>query len=117
VLAVIVIIGMLNICLGFGLAMYCGYGPPGLNGIFQALGPMPPEKSDIGPPIASDPQTPAIAVASEAVPPPPLSASSDAASAPPDGPPAEESVLSEVQELTAAAQTAIASVTAQAGQE
>ena len=37
----IVTIGMLNVGLGFGLAMYFGYGPPGLDGIFQALGPMP----------------------------------------------------------------------------
>lgn len=38
----IVTIGLLNICLGFGLAMHCGYGPPGLDGIFEALGTMPP---------------------------------------------------------------------------
>ena len=41
----IVTIGLLNICLGFGLAMYFDYGPPGLDGIFEALGPMPPAAS------------------------------------------------------------------------
>jgi hypothetical protein len=35
-------IGLLNVCLGFGLAMYYGLGPPGLDGIWESLGPMPP---------------------------------------------------------------------------
>jgi hypothetical protein len=38
----LVAFGMINICLGFGLAMYYGLGPPGLDGIFEAIGPMPP---------------------------------------------------------------------------
>ena len=37
----IVTLGLLNIGLGFGLAMYYGFGPPGLDGLFEALGPMP----------------------------------------------------------------------------
>ena len=38
----LVTIGMLNVGLGFGLAIYFGYGPPGPGGIFESLGPMPP---------------------------------------------------------------------------
>jgi hypothetical protein len=37
----LVTIGLLNIGLGFSLAMFYGYGPPGLDGIFEALGSMP----------------------------------------------------------------------------
>ena len=55
----IVTIGLLNVCLGFGLAMFFGYGPPGLSGVFEAMGPMPPASplasSRLGSPY--DPET------------------------------------------------------------
>jgi len=31
------VIGMLNVCLGYALAVYLGYGPPGLPESWQAL--------------------------------------------------------------------------------
>jgi len=31
------VIGVLNVCLGYALAVYLGYGPPGLSESWQAL--------------------------------------------------------------------------------
>ncbi len=62
-LLLIVTIGMLNVGLGFGLAMYFGYGPPGLEGILQAVGPMPPATRDAATVVAAElgaPYAPAI---------------------------------------------------------
>lgn len=89
----LVTIGLLNIGLGFGLAMYYGYGPPGLDGIFEALGPMPPSS----PPAQlvgglGTPYDPFVATPSEAGP----SASL-----------AEEEVLGEIRDLAGAAQNAM----------
>jgi len=138
---------MLNLCLGFGLAIYCGYGPPGWEGIFQALRPMPPNKPDgkgtqsvpdpvfASPPPASLPSPSGepgpggrheVARARIATVPDPAAAEADpptgstvteAANTQPAGPLAEDSVLSEVRELAAAAQTALTSAAAQARPE
>jgi hypothetical protein len=100
-LLLIVVIGLVNVCLGFGLAMYFGYGPPGLQGIFDSLGPMPAPATDSLPasaglgapcvPLASPSSSPAVA-SSQAMP------SDDQA---------EENVLGEVQELATTAQSAM----------
>ncbi len=113
VLALIVTIGILNVCLGFGLAMYFGYGPPGLDGILQAIGPMPPQR-----PLRASP-TP-VGLGALYIPGGDNAMQQSAANlAAQEGiEPAEslseEGVLSDVRELTAAAQTATASDTAQA---
>ena len=110
VILLIVTIGLLNICLGFGLAMYYGFGPPGLDGIFQAIGPMPRPAPDakalayggIGAPYdpLASPQSPVQPAAN-------LPASS--AVVPPSEPLAEEEVLGDVRDLASTAQTAMAS--------
>jgi len=113
----LVAIGMLNVCLGFGLAMYYGYGPPGINGIFQALGPMPAEMPTTWPIASSELATPSDPPASpaemETAPhdsPEPVVVAPDAAPhAMTDQPLAEEGVLSEVRDMAAAAETALAS--------
>ncbi len=112
----IVTIGMLNICLGFGLAMYYDYGPPGLDGIFESLGPMPPAAESLIPTALGAPYDPSVAPAapestaarSENLPidntiaPP--SETPPAESLPPDLL-AEEKVLGDVRNLAATAQT------------
>ena len=90
----IVTIGLLNICLGFGLSMYYGYGPPGLDGIFEALGAMPPA---VPVPLAGSFVTaydPMVAVP---------------ANMSPAAPSAEEQVLGAVRDLAGTAQSAMLS--------
>jgi hypothetical protein len=95
--------GLLNVCLGFGLAMYLGHAPPDLQGIFDSLGPMPavtlgvaPNSVELGAPYVppQDPETPP-------------SAAGESAAQPFD--PTEENVLGEVQELATAAQGVLVS--------
>jgi hypothetical protein len=114
VLLLLVTIGMLNVCLGFGLAMYNGYGPPGLDGIFQAVGPMPPTTPDavlpgsgeLGAPYVPAPEVPPV--------PQPIATPVAVAEEATVGPLAEEGVLSDVREMSAAAQTAMLPDAAQA---
>ena len=90
----IVVIGLMNICLGFGLSIYLGYAPASLEAIFQSLGPMPPAPPSIETLLPAnmlgEPYDP-FAPSSEAV--------SQAS---------EESVLGEVQQLAESAQSAMA---------
>jgi hypothetical protein len=37
VIVLTLVIGVLNVCLGYALAVYLGYGPPGLPETWQAL--------------------------------------------------------------------------------
>jgi len=99
----IVIIGLLNIGLGFGLAIYYGYGPAGLNEIFEALGPMPP-----GVPNAQSLVSCEIVASKSTV---GLSANLPVGSTidPPSEPLAEEAVLGEVRDLATTAQSALVS--------
>jgi hypothetical protein len=98
--------GLLNICLGFGLAMHYGYGPPGLDGIFAAFGPMPPAarnpqsflSGELGAPY--DPSASASTATSNVnLPADTAGGSSDSA--------AEEKVLADVRDLASTAQTAM----------
>jgi hypothetical protein len=112
-LVLIVTIGILNVCLGFGLAIYFGYGPPGLDGIFQALGPMPPVVADASSPVAGRIGAIYIPGGDDA------SEQSNAmpGGAGPIGPGdslSEEGVLGNVRELAATAQTAMATAVVQA---
>jgi hypothetical protein len=98
VILLLVTIGVLNVGLGFGLAMYYGYGPPGLSGILESLGSMPPATqvlssaaAAIGAPVAT------LVV-------PPVTRSPIA----PQESLAEEAVLGEVRDMATAAQSAIA---------
>lgn len=107
---------MLNVCLGFGLAMYFGYGPPGLDGILQALGPMPAATSDAASPAA-------VGLGALYIPGEDDAGGSSAANqtaAAEDNEPSEslseEGVLSDVRELTEAAQTAMTAAAAQSPQ-
>lgn len=113
-IALIVTIGLLNICLGFGLAMYFGYGPPGLDGIFEAIGPMPPVAAD----SKVEPGMELTAMSNHAYPPtmqarrpmvPGESMPSANGGMPPAELLAEEKVLGDVRDLTATAQTAMLS--------
>ncbi len=116
-LLLIVTIGTLNVCLGFGLAMYYGYGPPGLDGIFQSLGPMPAASPDA--PIAAalgEPYVPFDTASAEAAPPELPAPGADAAPVPPAGLLTEEEGLGDVCALAAAAQTALLSSAEQAPQ-
>jgi hypothetical protein len=114
-LILIVTIGMLNVCLGFGLAMYLGYGPPGLNGIFQALGPMPTVVPDVSQPAAPGLGALYIPGTDEAV---QQSATTPAAVGQTDGAGShsEDDVLGDVQALTAAARSAMTTAVAPARQ-
>ncbi|MGO9114569.1 MAG: hypothetical protein ACLP9L_35585 [Thermoguttaceae bacterium] len=104
-IVLIVTIGLLNVCLGFGLAMYFGYGPPGVDGIFEALGPMPPVgpsaellvSSSIGAPYdpLASPESPAGIGAN-------LPAGNTIA--PRSEPLAEEKVLGDIRDLTTTTQ-------------
>ncbi len=102
----IVTIGFLNLCLGFGLAMHFGYGPPGLDGIFEALGPMPPASNGLQVPPPTDRQ----AVGNPASPSPILRMVPAEINQPTGGGNpragllAEEKVLGDVCDLTATAQ-------------
>ena len=40
-LLIILAVGVLNVCFGFAVAWYLGYGPPGLREAWQALSPIP----------------------------------------------------------------------------
>ncbi len=107
----IVTIGLLNICLGFGLAIYYSYGPPGLDGIFEALGPMPPPGSSaesLGSSKAGAPYEPLPApVEAESTAEPGANPPASDILAPPLEPLAEEEVLGDVCDLAATAQTAL----------
>ena len=114
----IVTIGLLNICLGFGLAMYYDYGPPGLDGIFEALGPMPPAAPSVESLIPAGlgaPYDPSVAPAApesiaEPSANPPVDNTADLpAESPPSDALAEEEVLGAVRNLAATAQTAMVS--------
>ncbi len=125
-LLLIVTIGTLNVCLGFGLAMYYGYGPPGLDGIFQSLGPMPPATPDA--PLTAtglgELYVPTAAAADShaqpaedgrengTVPPPAAGIAASLA----DGPLDEEAVLNDVRQITAAAQSVLSSNEVQASE-
>ena len=109
-LLLIVTIGTLNVCLGFGLAMYYGYGPPGLDGIFQSLGPMPAASPDA--PFAAalgEPYVPFDAAAAETAPTELPAPGADVATGLPAGALTEEEVLGDVRALEAAAQAALLS--------
>jgi len=83
--------------------MYYGYGPPGLDEIFEAIGPMPP-----GVPIAQSLVSDGIAASEPTVglsTNPPVSSTMDPAAEPL----AEETVLGEVRDLTTTAQSALVS--------
>ena len=122
-LVLIVIIGTLNVFLGFGLAMYYGYGPPGLDGIFQSLGPMPPAMPDA--PLAAaelgELYIPASVAAEARGQPadggpgdgPAILSIASVASAASEPPLDEEAVLNDVRQMTAAAQSAMAAGAAQ----
>jgi hypothetical protein len=86
----LVTIGLLNIGMGVGLAMYYGLGPPGLDGICEALGPMPSVPASALSPAAGGPGAPHA---------PPA--------APPAEPLAEENVLGDVRDLATTAQAAM----------
>ena len=105
-LLLIVAIGTLNVCLGAGLAMYYGYGPPGLDGILQALGPMPPATPDAAPAVAGGLGATDIPSAIDEVP-------QSASNGGPAASLSEEGVLNDVRDLNAAAESALASGAAQ----
>jgi hypothetical protein len=90
----IVTIGLLNICLGFGLAMYFGFGPPGLDGIFEAMATMPPAAPTNSGPTATELGAPYDPFAAQAVDEPSARL-------------AEERVLGDVRDLADTAQTAV----------
>jgi hypothetical protein len=46
-LLLFLVIGLLNVAIGFALAMYLGFAPPGFDGVMQSLGPMPPATPDV----------------------------------------------------------------------
>ncbi len=105
----LVTIGLLNIGLGFGLAMYYGLGPPGLDGIFQALGPMPPRE-----PSAQSLPSGGLGAPYDPFPAPESSIQPGASLAtssamPPPEPLAEEELLGDVRDLAGTAQTAMLS--------
>jgi hypothetical protein len=114
-LLLIVTFGTLNVCLGFGLAMYFDYGPPGLDGIYQSLGPMPPASADA--PLAAalgEPYVPFDTAPPQAVQPESPALSADASLGPPAVALPEEEVLGDVRALTAAAQSVMQSAAQQA---
>jgi hypothetical protein len=114
VLVLIVTIGILNVCIGFGMAMYFGYGPPGLDGIHQALAPMPSVTPDASSPVAAGlgalyiPGGDDAAGQSNAMP------AAAAAQIGPGDSLSEEGVFGDVRELTAVARTAMPTAALQA---
>jgi hypothetical protein len=113
-LVLIVTIGILNVGLGFGLAMYFGFGPPGLDGIFQSLGPMPAAAPNAAPPAAGlgalyIPGSEETAGQSDSMP-------SDGGAIDSADSLSEEGVLSDVEALTAAARSAMTTAVAPAQQ-
>lgn len=102
----IVTIGLVNVCMGLGLAIYFGYGPPTVDAILQSLERMPKAPlsiemvlpgSNLGAPydpFASD----ALAIAS--------TDSTPSAS--------EETVLADIQELAGSVQSPVTSSAANA---
>jgi hypothetical protein len=67
VVLLIVAVGLLNMGLGFGVACYCGWGPPGLHEAWEALAPIPrvqemnPPADDTDPEAAAEqPEAPAL---------------------------------------------------------
>jgi hypothetical protein len=106
----IVAIGLLNVCLGFGLAMYYGFGPPDWRGIFEAFGPVPPKM-----PTAPSAQSPGAgglgAPCNPAATEPTVQSSTNLPAggtiAPPGELLAEEKVLDDVHDLATSARTAL----------
>jgi hypothetical protein len=92
----LVAFGLVNICLGFGLAIYFEVGPPGLDGIFEALGPMPPGAASPQPLVSGGLGAPYD----------PFATAEPSADSPAGI--AEEQVLGDVRELADSAQTALA---------
>jgi hypothetical protein len=116
-LLLIVTIGTLNVFLGFGLAMHYGYGPPGLNGILQSLGPMPAASPNAPIVVAlGEPYIPFDAAPAETAPAELPASGADAATAPPADALTEEEVLDDVRALAAAAQTVLQSAAENAQQ-
>ena len=106
-LLLIVTIGMLNVCLGFGLAMYYGYGPPGLDGIFQSLGPLPratPNAALFG---SGELGAPYVPLPAETIPQSAANPVAAAANVAPAEPLAEEGLLDAVREMATAAETTL----------
>ena len=108
-LLLVVTIGLLNICLGLGLAMYYDFGPPGLDGIFEALGPMPPAGPSASPLVSvplGAPYDPSLTseAAADSSRPPPLESEMGS----PLDTLAEEGLLGEVHDLSATAQSSMA---------
>ena len=63
---IVLTVGLVNLCVGFGLGMYLGYGPPGLLEVWEAISgelPQPwegPAMDAAGKPAGGSPQqTPA----------------------------------------------------------
>jgi hypothetical protein len=48
-------IGILNFCLGYALAVYLGYGPPGLREAWAVMGGSLPPPADHAADMAADP--------------------------------------------------------------
>ena len=107
----IITIGLLNICLGFGLAMYYGFGPPGLDGICEALAPMPPAAPPAQPVVSGRiglPNDPPVSrVAIKSAPKPAANLPAGSTIAPASESLAEEEVLGDVRDLAATAQAAM----------
>jgi len=106
----IVSLGLLNICLGFGLAMFLGYGPPGLEGIFDALGPIP-QVAPCAESLLSD-ATSARSdplVSPESIAEPVANLPADNTIAPLLEPLVEEKVLGDIRDLATAARTTMVS--------
>ena len=91
-IVLIVVIGLLNVGLGFALAVFYGYALPGLNGLIESIGPMPSTVSSPTSVVSSQHQK-AYDISGGAEP------TSDSL--------AEEKVLGDVRDLTAAARTAV----------
>jgi hypothetical protein len=73
VFALILLVGLVNVCLGFALAMYLGHGPPGLAEAWEALNAAVPAAAE---PTAT-PESPSSLEAAAG--PEPLAAESTAA--------------------------------------
>ncbi len=102
----IVTIGLLDICLGFGLAMYYGYGPPGLAGIVESLGPMPPAARNAQSPTSGELGAPYNPFPPASPLPSPANLPTDGTAAETSEALAEEAVLGDVRDLASTAQAA-----------
>jgi hypothetical protein len=63
----IIAVGLLNVCLGFAVAFYLGYGPPGLREAWDALaaGPREPHAETPTAPLVGQPPPEPVAVTIE----------------------------------------------------